>query len=92
MSVGCNHTHQGLLFYRLCNLFISVSGEEPKQSEFQPRVRLWKCLDKMNEVCSGEHAIIDFSLIQCGSLEDLLLKYQYLEEGWVIHVKVQYSC
>lgn len=50
------------------------------------------CLDKMSEVYSGEHAIIDFSLMWCGSLEDLLLKHQYLEEGWVIHVKVQYGC
>lgn len=50
-------------------VFSSVSGEKAEWSEFQPCVRLW--LGKMREVCSGVHVIIDFSLNQSGSLEDL---------------------
>lgn len=49
----------------------------------------------MKEACPGVHVVIDFSFISTlkhGSLEDLILEHQQLEEGRVMHVKGRFSC
>lgn len=71
------------MVFHSCNSFTSVSGEKAEYSEFQPCVRLW--LDKMRGICSGVHGIIDFSLIQSGSFEDLFGLEAPLRRGEMGH-------
>lgn len=85
---------KGYHFFICSTIFSSLSGEKSSLN-FSPNVRPWKCLDKMKEACPGVHVVIDFSFISTlkhGSLEDLILEHQQLEEGRVMHVKGRFSC